>query len=178
MRSAVFIGVDPGLTGAIALVSGSRSQVWPMPTVWTAVAGKRRRRICERTLATLWGYAVLGHPPEKVFICLEKVGPIGAMGPKKKKEGAGAGFAVATTNFRLGEAKGMVVALIGMAGVSYEEVPPAQWRKLFAIPKKDKSLSVQAAKRLFPNVKLNKSDDGKAEALLLAEYGRRIRGAF
>jgi hypothetical protein len=69
-------------------------------------------------------------------------------------------------------------------GISYEKVYPKVWQKemFLEIPpirKKNgstdtKAMAYVAAKKYFPNIKLTKKDDGLTDALLLAEYGRRI----
>jgi len=44
--------------------------------------------------------------------------------------------------------------------------------------KKNKNASREVAQALFPSVSLKRvKDDGRAEALLIAEYGRRIMTA-
>ena len=53
-------------------------------------------------------------------------------------------------------------------------VSPQKWKKFFGLDK-DKHKSVELARELFPEASdyLLKSKDGRAEALLIAEYGRR-----
>jgi hypothetical protein len=67
--------------------------------------------------------------------------------------------------------------------IPHQVVHPSTWKKeMFrdAAYKKGKGASILAAKRLFPSVSLRltegakKDSDGAAEALLLAEYARRL----
>lgn len=83
-----------------------------------------------------------------------------------------------TGMFNYGYGFGLWVGLLVGIGFSYTLVRPQRWKKvMLADMAKDKGASVLRAKQLFPNVaeqlKLVK-DHNKAEALLLAEYGRRL----
>jgi len=54
-------------------------------------------------------------------------------------------------------------------------VTPQKWKKYFKLDK-DKHKSVELAREMFPEAEelLLYSKDGRAEALLIAEYGRRL----
>jgi len=71
---------------------------------------------------------------------------------------------------------GQVRGICAGMGIPYTLVHPKTWKKvMMADMPKDKSASIIRAKKLFPQVKLDrKKDHGRADALLLAEYGRRI----
>ena len=64
----------------------------------------------------------------------------------------------------------------------YLKVKPQTWKKYFGLISKGltktqrKHLSIELAKELFPSValQLTASKDGRAEALLIAEYMRRV----
>jgi len=69
--------------------------------------------------------------------------------------------------------------IIATLGLSLEMPSPQRWKKeMLADQGKEKDASRFKAMQLFPTVagQLNrKKDDGRAEALLMAEYGRRLR---
>lgn len=176
----IFVGIDPGIEGAIAVIGGKTDKVFKMPTRKEIVSGKNRNRVNLVKLAVLWDMEVMIYDRADVFAVIEKLSPIAHIGkPKGDKKNASAGFGVATTNFRLGESVGQLHALLSMTEIAHDEIPWRTWAPAFGIPKKDKEMSLHKARQLFPAVKLpNKSDHGKAEALLLAEFGRRLRGAF
>lgn len=65
---------------------------------------------------------------------------------------------------------------------SFNKVPPQTWKKYFGLTgvkgetkTQKKHRSIELAKKLFPSVvgELTASKDGRAEALLIAEYGRQ-----
>ena len=83
-----------------------------------------------------------------------------------------------TSMFSFGENYGFIRGILEAFSIPYEIVHPQKWKKEFSVTK-DKATSIKAAKRLFPDVSLKKTErcikdhDGMAEALLMAEYARR-----
>ena len=70
--------------------------------------------------------------------------------------------------------EGMLV----MAGVPYELVRPAAWKKIMGVSA-DKGEARVMAQKLFPQIAQQFSrvkDDGRAEAALIAEFARRKAG--
>lgn len=63
--------------------------------------------------------------------------------------------------------------------IPYTVVSPNKWKRVMGVTA-DKATSILMAQRLFPKVSLlptdkcRKPSDGMAEALLIAEYGRRV----
>lgn len=111
------------------------------------------------------GYAALCYQLKgKAKAVVEKVGPRPGQGTKSM--------------FSFGENFGFIRGVLEAYNIPYELVHPQKWKKEFSITS-DKSTSIKAAHRLFPDVSLKKSDraikdhDGMAEALLMAEYARR-----
>lgn len=80
--------------------------------------------------------------------------------------------------FTFGKTVGYTEAFLILSKVSHELVKPQIWKKEYNLIKKDKTASLEVARRLYSNVasKLLKSKDGRAEALLIAEYCRRKNG--
>ena len=85
-----------------------------------------------------------------------------------------------TSTFATGRGQGIIEGLLTGLSIPYEMVDSAKWKKAMGIPAgSDKGASRVMAMRLFPHLadRLGRvKDDGRAEALLLAEYLRRIRG--
>lgn len=83
-----------------------------------------------------------------------------------------------TSTFNFGMNFGFIQGVLKAYGIPYELVTPQKWKKEFSCTS-DKNTSIEVAKRLFPGVNLKATDrcrkdhDGMAEALLIAEYGRR-----
>lgn len=151
----LYIGIDPGLDGAVAFV-GSEVKTVRTPTI---KVGKRRQyQVC--------GMAeILVFPDEDIevivdFAILESVHSM-------PKQGVASSFSFGR-GFGLWE--GILVAL----GIPYLLVAPQTWKAVMLrdMPK-DKNAAKLQASRLWPD--LDRLSHGEADALLMAEYGRRIR---
>jgi hypothetical protein len=173
-----FLGIDPGLDGFLCLlIEPSVSappqpifQFWLMPTV----KASRGRRVDRLALAEVFRYL-----PAITLGVIEKAQPGG-----KQKVGSA---------FKSGEGYGVLLGCLAMQAIGHEEVTPRAWKKALGLAsvggalkensKERKEIAIAHARQLFPWVDLRKDDgpdsrckvphDGKAEALLLAEYARR-----
>jgi hypothetical protein len=159
----LYIGVDPGKQGAIAVVddAGRCLSVVPMPVI----SGGRGELDLVAIRDLLRGD---GSPR---FVSVEKLQPL----PRSMGGSA--------ANFARGLSRGFEWMLVAL-GIPYQLVAPQVWQKAMhagTSGEDTKQRSIVAAQRLFPGVQLRKSErcrkahDGLCEALLLAEYGRRVR---
>jgi hypothetical protein len=203
MAFEAFVGIDPGITGAIAVLSEGDARAFEMPTYQETVGGKKRLRVDREALTVLWDLEVLSYGRDKIFVVIEKLGPIAKMGssqPKAKTfrskggqgtmfdtempsvydqndSSQGAGFAVPMVNFQLGRSLGQLEMLL--VGIASDEVPWRTWAPAYGIKRKDKDLSLEKARSFYPSVDLSKKKHhGKAEALLLARFGAMMKGGF
>jgi len=159
-----YIGIDVGLAGGIAILHEGMPHPWvrAMPLL----PGKRRR-IDERKLCEI----VAGTQSCEPFAILEEHRPF--LKPGQRQPGA---YAL----FRLGEKYGFIRGLLVALVIPFQEVAPRKWQKVYRISKETKIQSIEMAGRLFPGVDLRatarcrKLHDGMADALLMAEYGRRL----
>lgn len=153
-----FIGIDPGSKGAIAILDSKGTPVLLEDIPYTKTE-KVMDLISLRDLIS--SYITKSH-----HCVLEKCKYTPAI------KGSGA--------FTFGKTIGYTEAFLIMLGVSHELVLPAVWKKNFSLLKQDKAASIEVAKRMFPSVagKLLKTKDGRAEALLIAEYCRRKSGGI
>jgi hypothetical protein len=155
MTPAVHIGIDPGLSGAIACIDTEGALLWveDMPTL----AGEVDPRSLHELLAD--EYIDCTH------IEVVSIRP-GEGGQRSLKTG---------TNY------GIVLAVAKMSG-SVERVTPAVWKKAMGVTA-DKETSLRRARELWPS-KADQfagprggGKDGRAEAALIALHGlRRWRG--
>ena len=150
----VFVGIDNGYGtssyGIIKKVDGKVVDIY---------AGRVNSR---------WLFAQLGNYQncgEKLIVTIEK-----AWGFPK----------IATSAvFNYGLGYGKVLSVFEILDAPYNLVVPSVWKKHFGLTK-DKTLSIAKIKELYPNVNLyftnkcKKEDHNLAEALLIAEYGRKI----
>lgn len=147
MRETVFLGIDPGASGAAALVSPGVALVEPWPGDAVAAADLLREwaaRYCIRMAA------------------LERVA---------SRPGQG----VAST-FAFGINAGTWQGILAALAIPFTMPTPAQWQKGLILPSDGadpKSRALAVARRLFPGVDLHrKGDHGRADALLLALHAR------
>lgn len=149
------IGVDPGVTGAIALMNGAGDliQVWDMPVHDSRVDGAEVARI-------------IGAGPDPSFQTLTCVVENTQPMPKNGS----------VPSFKLGLATGVVLGCIQTLRHPLVRVRPQDWKKTMGLIRKDKDASRGLARELWPHMadefKLKKHD-GRAEAALIAEAYRR-----
>ena len=158
MSADLYIGIDPGLDGAVGFVHTHVGTV-RTPTI---KVGKRRQYRVQEMAQILQDCVPVGGPPWYYrFAVLESVHSM-------PKQGVASSFSFGR-GFGLWE--GILVAL----GIPYLLVAPQTWKAtmLRDMPK-DKNAAKLQASRLWPD--LGRLSDGEAEALLMAEYGRRLQG--
>jgi crossover junction endodeoxyribonuclease RuvC len=169
--ATIYLGIDPGADGGIAFLhpdKPSRHLVVDMPTTKVAIQGKKtgKGKAQQRTqydLATIWSYfQIVRDWHERVLVCIERLQPRPLDTP--------------LTGFSLGGAFHMWPLFLYSHGIACEEVLPAIWKRKLGLLGKDKEASRLKAQKLFPSASLSrKKDDGRAEALLIAEYFRIVR---
>ncbi len=169
----IYIGIDPGLFGGIAAVGPvpGQANVWDTPTLevlrksgsGTVRKPGKRTVYAVATMASLLRGATGGGP---AVVLLESSSPHPGEG------------VVAAASIARGQAlwEALAVAL----GLPLETTTPASWKRKMGLPTgADKDASRLLAMRLFPGLEAElrrKKDNGRAEALLLAEWGRRRNG--
>jgi Holliday junction resolvasome RuvABC endonuclease subunit len=78
-----------------------------------------------------------------------------------------------SSSFKFGMAFGAAIAITERFNCVWHMVTPQKWKKALQLDS-DKQKSLDLARQLWPNAPLlRKKDNGRAEALLLAEYLRR-----
>lgn len=136
------LGIDPGMTGAIAMVQ-------PMVDVWDMPA-------TAQDLATL----LRTFDPATTRVYLENVHSMPGQG--------------VSSTFRFGVGFGQIQGVLATLGFPYILVEPSKWKTAMGLRGKEKAESRALAQRLFPTASLSRvRDHGRAEALLIAEFGRR-----
>lgn len=144
----LYVGIDPGQSGALAVLGDE----FECPIV---IPFDR----CEYI-------SILSKISAKEsIVCLEYVTSMPGQGVKSM--------------FSFGENFGFIKGVLEALQVPYELVRPQKWKRAFSVTS-DKNMSIDVCQRLFPGVYLKRSekcrrdDDGMAEALLMAEYARRV----
>jgi crossover junction endodeoxyribonuclease RuvC len=156
MNGDLYLGVDPGLTGAMALVdaSGAFHSVEDIP-VMARGKGRVKHEVDPAGLARLLR-------PHAASIKLAVVEQVSSM----------PGQGVASV-FSMGHSLGCIVGVLQALGVPLRLVPASVWKRKAGVSA-DKNLARSEAIRLWPGAPLDRvKDHNRAEALLLARHGLR-----
>lgn len=150
------LGLDPGVTGALALLDTELSvlAIADMPSVVVTIGKKTQRR----TLSETW-LAETIHQYEPDAAWLERVHALPGQG--------------VTSSFSFGLAYGMARGALAAARVPLHLVTPQEWKRHFRLGASKNAARLIAA-RLFPHQSglfARVKDDGRAEAALLALFG-------
>jgi hypothetical protein len=152
----IYLGLDPGKHGAVAVICGETHEIHDMPLMRE---GKKEHIDLVRLFEIISGVGA-------ATACLEKQQAYPNQG--------------SVSNFSTGYGYGALRMGLVATKMSFEEVHPKTWQKYFGISKDTKGQSCAIAGRLFPGASLygpkGASKDGRADALLLAEYIRRRIG--
>ena len=144
-----YLGIDPGATGAFALILPN------CQTVLHDYADDPIKAVC-------WiEDMILCHGQPN--IALEKVHAIQGQG--------------ISSTFKFGLNTGIIKGILFALGLPFIEVTPQRWQAFSQVPKKsgpsDKP-SLMVARQLFPDADMPfKKHHGRADALLLAYYARQ-----
>ena len=173
------IGIDPGLKGGVALLGRANPEVWPTPII-KAVKGSVYD---ETEMFNLLDTMPI--PLQDLHAFIEQTQAMPIIGRKvdecpvcHRRPAAGA-----TSSHKIGLGEGIWRGLLGGLRIPYTRVSPRTWQRLMlAGVGQDgmgtKKRSIIRAKQLFPEVSLKPGrcrvdQDGLADALLVADYGRR-----
>jgi len=164
-----YLGIDPGLSGGLAVVSDDRIQFKiAMPTIsLTTKEGITKTEIDRQGVLSF-----LKILPEHTHVVIEEQ------------------LAYRSQNIiascTICKNYGIILMALTVAHMYITEVPPDVWQEHFGIVsvkkaggKTTKEQALEVVKAIFPNVDLfasersTKEHDGITDALLIAEYGRR-----
>jgi crossover junction endodeoxyribonuclease RuvC len=154
-------GIDPGLSGAVALLdaeTGAVIDIFDAPTLALSRGGKAKRDIDVHALAGALDRDRIGH----AFV--EQVGAMPGQG--------------VSGVFAFGKAYGITIGVLATLGAPMSFIAPQVWKRALQVPAaKDgararASMLIPAAAHHWPLVK----HDGRAEAALIATYGLRQIG--
>lgn len=160
----LFIGIDPGQAGAIGVINLENDPYSSMKDI---------PLLTDKSIDFLQLYFYLKeirdinfnkqYKNEEIFCVLEKAQTM----PKQGIKGA----------FSYGRGYQAIIDALTVASIPFIEVHPAKWKKLFSL-NQNKKRSIMVAQQLFPDISYYGDrgglKDGRAEAILLAEYGRQL----
>lgn len=178
--STIVIGIDPGVHGAIGVIAPNGSFVYDMPTYKKG----KRLRTCDATLSEELDSLREKHlrPFETIAQCEIKIHAFVELVHSMPGQGV-------ASMFSFGESFGIIRGVLAALDIPYELVTPQSWKRAMGVPRGDKKGSVSVAIRLFPKLTRDLTWEkrggtspaenltGRADALLIAEYGRRLLGS-
>lgn len=152
----MILGIDPGLSGALAFKGENTLVAIDMPTVSIQRNGKNKREI---DLAGLVSDIDALGPVEHAYV--EQVGAMPGQG--------------VSSVFSFGKSYGSILGILAAKRIPYTLVSPVRWKKALQVPAGKDAARHRASQllpqyaELWPLVK----HDGRAEAALIAVYGER-----
>lgn len=152
------IGIDPGLSGAIAFYDTVEGvvEIADMPTVELVRNGKKKREVS----AVLLSNILTRHKVDAAFV--ERVNAMAGQG--------------VTSVFSFGRSSGMVEGILAAYDIPTTLVTPQAWQKAVG-QRAGKDGSRERAMQLFPaqaDLFQRKKDDGRSDAALIAYYGSKL----
>lgn len=150
------IGVDPGLSGAVAVISPDSLKIFDMPTMTVERNGKAKRQVSASELAEL----LYLYSDKECHVFVEKVSAMAGQG--------------VTSVFSFGRSFGMIEGILAALHMPVTYVAPATWVK--GVKRgTGKDASRQRAMELFPNNQADfkrVKDDGRSDSALIAYWGK------
>jgi crossover junction endodeoxyribonuclease RuvC len=160
--SKIYIGIDPGVTGALGVIFPDtwKNKVIDMPTISVANGRRKESRAWGKALFDIIDMIDMKRNDVPVMAIIERTHPM--------KDSA-------MTAFSMGMSLIAAIDAVEIACIPYIMVNPSAWKKHFKLTKCDKDASRTLAIQRFPELtdqlKLKKHHN-RAEALLLALYGK------
>ena len=153
----ITIAIDPGLTGALAMIDHRGLQaVADMPTMAKS-SGTVKNQVNAAALTSLLQEWTAGHDKNEIMVMIERVAAM-------PKQGV-------ATMFSIGHTCGIIEGVVAARGLPHEMVTPQTWKKHYKLDS-DKEKAREIAQRLYPEASLARmKDHNRAEAVLMARYG-------
>ena len=150
------IGVDPGLSGAIAiLVNNKVINIFDMPVM--PEGKKNKRQLNSAQLVKLLKDNISKN--EEVSVVVEQVNAMPGQG--------------VTSMFNFGQTFGAIKGVCAALGLPIFFVRPSKWKKHFELINSSKDASRTKAIEMYPSLSKNltkKKDVNKSDAILIARF--------
>ena len=155
------IGVDPGLSGAIAILEDNRvKEIFDMPVM--SDGKKNKRQLNSAQLVKILKDNIKDH--QDTVMVVEQVNAMPGQG--------------VTSMFNFGQTFGAIKGICAALGLPIFFVRPAKWKKYFELINSSKDASRTKAIEMYPYIseKLSKKKDvNKSDAILIARYYNETR---
>lgn len=153
----IIVGIDPGLSGAIAFFdpASGRLDVVDMPAVEVVRNGKKKREVSAQMLAAVMR---AHHVDDRTHVALERVNAMSGQG--------------VSSVFSFGRSSGIVEGVVAALHCQITLVTPQTWQKAMNV-RDGKDASRARAAELFPAMASSFArvkDDGRSDAALIAYW--------
>jgi crossover junction endodeoxyribonuclease RuvC len=155
------LGIDPGLTGAIAVVGEEMCWAVVDLPVSERTSGKGKQ-VNAALFADMVEELMPRYGPRHAY--LEQVGA---------RPGQGV-----TSMFTFGRSLGVIEGVLGALQFKVYYVTPARWKRHHGLVHKDKDACRTMAMQRYPEARellQRKKDVGRADAIMIAAYGESLR---
>ena len=156
------LGIDPGLTGALALLEVTNGDTALIDIIDVPIIGSGAKQSVDVIQLQEWlqyhGPRGQCHGPRCAFLERAQAMP---------KQGASSGF-------KYGRTVGALEAVLTVSAIAITMVEPSKWKRHFHLQGADKEGARGLAIRLYPGAHhffARKKDHGRAEATLIGLYG-------
>lgn len=174
----IYIGIDPGMDGGLAAVGSKFIDIKPMPTISGSDKGTKRMLDVDGIIKWIYKVTAKELGITEVSGSIDTRSTIKMVVLEKVHSMPGQGVA---SMFSFGQTYGMLQGIIRTLQLPMVLVPPQTWKKVILEgTQKDKGAAIQYNRQLYPTISLHATErcttdhDGMAEALCMADYGRRI----
>ena len=150
------IGIDPGLSGAIAVLENNKVlNIFDMPVM--SEGKKNKRQLNSAHLVNLIKENINSN--DEISVVVEQVNAMPGQG--------------VTSMFNFGQSFGILKGICSAMHLPVYYVRPAKWKKYFNLINSEKDASRTKAIEVFPYFSSElsrKKDSNKADAILIASY--------
>ena len=155
------IGIDPGLSGAIAILEDNKiKELFDMPVM--PDGKKNKRQLNSALLVKLIKDNI--ESLENTIMVVEQVNAMPGQG--------------VTSMFNFGQTFGAIKGICAALGLPIFFVRPAKWKKYFELINSSKDASRTKAIEMYPSISeqlAKKKDVNKSDAILIARYYSETR---
>ncbi len=150
----IIIGIDPGLSGGIAVLESTSKRIIKLVDMPVSPDGKKQKVNGYGLMDIFGGYT--RNDVEMVY--LEKVGAMPGQG--------------VVSMFNFGRSYGAVESAVSLLGLPVTYVTPQSWKRRAGLIGAHKDASRGKVLDLYPDADVHrKKDNGRADAVLIARYG-------
>ena len=155
------IGIDPGLSGAIAIFEDNKvKNIFDIPVMTEGKKNKRQLNSAQLVKLLKDNYS----DQEEVSVVVEQVNAMPGQG--------------VTSMFNFGQTFGAIKGICAALGLPIFLVRPAKWKKYFELINSSKDASRTKAIEMYPSISeqlAKKKDVNKSDAILIARYYSETR---